>query len=100
MPVWLPGSAEESAPRVSCGEGAQFVRGLEYVHVIAALPEGETQIWAGEMNQVPSVGERIRLYVGGSDAYQLFWVEAVAWPPCLSQNRGHGSQGQPYVYVK
>lgn len=77
-----------------------FVRGLHYVHVIAALAEGEKQVWAGEMHQVPSVGDRIRLYIGGTQSYQLFWVEAVAWPLFRKEASEHGEVGQPFVYVK
>lgn len=78
-----------------------FTRGI-YVHVIGEGEDGqEEQVWAGEMQQVPAVGDRVRLMTGGG-SYRLYWVEAVAW--VLHTGDGvdgaHGEEGQPFVYVK
>ena len=76
------------------------IRGLFYVHVIGYDENGnEKQLWAGEMNQVPQKGDRIRLHVGKGDSYRLLWVEAVAWPLFCDNEGEHGRDGQPYVYV-
>jgi hypothetical protein len=77
------------------------IRGLHYVHVIGYDDVGnEKQLWAGEMNQVPQKGDRLRLRVGkGHDSYRLLWVEAVAWPLFCDEEGRHGQVGQPFVYV-